>query len=670
MTVAAGPSSYDYLVAGTGPYVAPVHDDPVNIAVFALENGIEVAEIGGFALTAQGVVFGAAPDIDYIRVRRRTPRAQTASYTPGGAFPADTHEAALDRMMLVNQEQDDDIADIGALLSATSARALLAPVGETLSLLPIQSARAGRFAGFDAAGNMIGLTGAASAPGALALIDAAAPTGAQLIGYHGRRVSDRLADFPVPQDYGARGNGVTDDTLAMQAFVDAAETGVTNELYEGGARLSIPRGRYPVSDPIVPKKRGMEIVGSGRGTVLFCTEDFPDHRAIIQSRATSDRGTGYTSNLIVRDLALFATDPASESFAAPYSSNRRGIWATGLDGSNGPCAFENLYMRGFGIGIALASAFRVAINYVSIQGGRNGNLIGTGLSLGDPQIVDAEAYNAWQCNAVSLLHNRFQYLAEAMNWDTGLGGTVFQNTIESCSSATGIVKLGGIEGVMFAGTYSEANVGPLFRLGTASVPKKVQGCEFVANFHASRSGTDLGNCDYLVQNVDNVRIDFNRHRDGGAGYSLLTPSTGMLCTNSEIRHQSIFENTAIDRESNVVAAYGARPTSLATPNRYTRLTLGADVSLSAVHAGRMFDHSSASAHNITVSTGNDFPTGGTFRVVNSGSANVVIARDGIQLLLLDGSSSTDKSVAIAPGGHAEIWKRSSSVYVIHGAGLS
>lgn len=44
-----------------------------------------------------------------ITVRRQTSRAQGFDYTPGDTFPAESHEQALDRQSMVNQEQDADI---------------------------------------------------------------------------------------------------------------------------------------------------------------------------------------------------------------------------------------------------------------------------------------------------------------------------------------------------------------------------------------------------------------------------------------------------------------------------------------------------------------------------------------------------------------------------------
>lgn len=80
-----------------------------------------------------------------LRIRRRTARTQPTDYTPGDRFQAETHELALDRQMMALQETDADVAGI-------QSRAVLAPVGETISELPPASARANRAMGFGADG--------------------------------------------------------------------------------------------------------------------------------------------------------------------------------------------------------------------------------------------------------------------------------------------------------------------------------------------------------------------------------------------------------------------------------------------------------------------------------------------------------------------------------------
>lgn len=72
----------------------------------------------GGALTLTATVAGAT-----LRILRDTSRAQQTDYASGDSFPAESHEKELDRLAMVDQEQDATLADI-------KMRALLVPIGE------------------------------------------------------------------------------------------------------------------------------------------------------------------------------------------------------------------------------------------------------------------------------------------------------------------------------------------------------------------------------------------------------------------------------------------------------------------------------------------------------------------------------------------------------------
>lgn len=94
---------------------------------------------GGTLVKSSGGTSGAR-----IRIRRFTARSQGFDYTPNDTFPAESHETALDRQSLINQEQDVQI-------DALTLRAIQAPDGEEFSILPAAGTRKGKLLGFDAA---------------------------------------------------------------------------------------------------------------------------------------------------------------------------------------------------------------------------------------------------------------------------------------------------------------------------------------------------------------------------------------------------------------------------------------------------------------------------------------------------------------------------------------
>lgn len=171
MTVAAQPSKIDLLENGvTTSFPVPFRFLTGTIAasrvlasgaVVSLAAGTDYSttggstDAGGTLVLTGGSIAGAK-----LRIRRVTPRAQVAQYIADDSFPAESHEQALDRSMLVDQEQDDKIAD-------TANRALLVPDGEIAPTLPAAADRAGKAIVFDADGGMALVPLPASLPASL-----------------------------------------------------------------------------------------------------------------------------------------------------------------------------------------------------------------------------------------------------------------------------------------------------------------------------------------------------------------------------------------------------------------------------------------------------------------------------------------------------------------------
>lgn len=173
MTVAALPSVAEYLEDGvTTSFPAPfrfkaasdlVVERIAGGAVDTLSLGVDYSVAGG-ATDAGGTVTrtGASAGAK-LRIRRRTARTQPMVYTTGDRFPAISHEEALDRQMLIAQEQDAGLADVGA-------RALQVPPGEIAPTLPPRAERVG-FAAWDiASGSLVGVAILGGIQGALPII--------------------------------------------------------------------------------------------------------------------------------------------------------------------------------------------------------------------------------------------------------------------------------------------------------------------------------------------------------------------------------------------------------------------------------------------------------------------------------------------------------------------
>lgn len=73
---------------------------------------------------------------------------------------------------------------------------------------------------------------------------------------------EHLKNYVTPQMYGAKGDGVTDDTTAFQNAL--------NKILElGGGTLYIPKGNYYIT-PLTPVPCNIIITGSGESSILVC----------------------------------------------------------------------------------------------------------------------------------------------------------------------------------------------------------------------------------------------------------------------------------------------------------------------------------------------------------------------------------------------------------------
>lgn len=82
----------------------------------------------------------------------------------------------------------------------------------------------------------------------------------------------KLNKIPTPRDFGAVGDGVTDDTKALQAWAEQKETRV------------LDRGIYLVSEPIVFTPGGGVI---GEGGELLVADNFKGYSLLV-CKATED----------------------------------------------------------------------------------------------------------------------------------------------------------------------------------------------------------------------------------------------------------------------------------------------------------------------------------------------------------------------------------------------
>ena len=154
MTVATTASSISYAEDGTSvvfavPFKFGLATDLVvrrlipGAAAVLLALGTDYSVSGAGADAGGSITRTAATSGATLLIDRKTSRIQDMHYATGDRFPAASHEAALDRLSEVDQEQDTQLS-----------RALQVPPGETGGTLPALADRQGKVVTFGADGGL------------------------------------------------------------------------------------------------------------------------------------------------------------------------------------------------------------------------------------------------------------------------------------------------------------------------------------------------------------------------------------------------------------------------------------------------------------------------------------------------------------------------------------
>jgi hypothetical protein len=115
-------------------------DETTDYSVYALNN-----DFSGGGVVTTVATYSAAYELCIYREQAAT---QETDYTDGGAFPAESHEAALDKLTMLVQELQEKVD-----------RCLLVPISEMASgtnlVIPDKIDRAGKALAFDIDGNPV-----------------------------------------------------------------------------------------------------------------------------------------------------------------------------------------------------------------------------------------------------------------------------------------------------------------------------------------------------------------------------------------------------------------------------------------------------------------------------------------------------------------------------------
>ncbi len=275
-------------------------------------------QASGFSISGAGntsggsVTFSIAPaEETIITLTRELTIERTSDYLEGGDFSAASINTELDyiiaSMQQINRENDLMLryADNETPSSVT---------------LPERNIRSNKALGFDASGNPV----AVSLEGSMAAPDYTA-TGAGAIT---RTSSAKFADTISIKDFGAVGDGITDDTIAIQNALNAA-----NSIY-------LPEGIYLISSAI-RLTAFQSIIGAGQSSIIktlnnsfTAIEVTEDHCALHNFRI---EGGNIGIRLYGLTRPVVQTSVADITITAPNI----GVQLDGYTDTNKPCYWNN-----------------------------------------------------------------------------------------------------------------------------------------------------------------------------------------------------------------------------------------------------------------------------------------------------------------------------------------
>lgn len=186
-------------------------------------------------------VTAPSPGGQNVFILRKTALTQLADYIANDDFPAEVHEGALDKLTAALQDWVGDALQYDPLTDSWDFQNRNSKNVPT----PVNSSSVANKQYVDAA---------VLTPAGLFQADG--------VGAIQRPYLDRGREVVSVKDFGAVGDGVADDTAAIQAAIDAAEAG-------GRGIVHCPAGVYKTTSTLTIQASGVALVGSGPKATVF-----------------------------------------------------------------------------------------------------------------------------------------------------------------------------------------------------------------------------------------------------------------------------------------------------------------------------------------------------------------------------------------------------------------
>ena len=235
----------------------------------------------------------------------------------GGFFPEVINDA-LDKSVILHQQQQTEL-DRSIKLAQTNT------IGN-LEITENVNDRKGKFFTFDDQGDLI-LTTSSVDINSLNLTFNDGNTSGSVTGAVERTLTDKLADIVNAADFGAKGDGVTDDTLSLQNAINFC---ITNS----GKELQLNAGVYVITKDLLAvldeKFEQLHIKGNGN-VILKCVPTLTTLSTIaIANKNTGVISTGSNTDFLLNGVVGNVSIKASNSFPSGntggFNTGQNYIW--------------------------------------------------------------------------------------------------------------------------------------------------------------------------------------------------------------------------------------------------------------------------------------------------------------------------------------------------------
>lgn len=271
----------------------------------------------------------------------------------------------------------------------------------------------------------------------------------------------RSANFPYfnvkSAPYNATGNGVTDDSSAIQSAVTACAAA-------GGGVVYFPRGTYLCSTGITITNSRVSVLGDGAASIVQYT-------GVSGTKAFTFTGIGFQASNSISQIKVYASGTGGliENSNNPGFRIDRCYLATAVSGAGVVSSNVNLYVTFNYIDVPLTSAVGRGIieNITSVAGNAVvaiGNVASTQLALPDAALVTApSSANTAMIIAVGNIAQSNAYIigvntTNAAGQYIAIGNAGAPIKVYATGAAGTYIEAGNTGNVIFDGTTTSPNV--------------------------------------------------------------------------------------------------------------------------------------------------------------------------------------------------------------------